>query len=155
MESWFFILRKFCRLKNVPFLCLPRILLTRKCGQKQTWFPSLTMWVGGKGQRSCSRRSRCWVFCRIFLIRFDPENHPLMPSVLTLPSWCHSFDDQVYGTPAAGDADELRLLSINGTYINLRAYGGSLDFLSTKVGLVCTWSRWPGSLWSCWGHKSI
>ncbi|CAN0529008.1 unnamed protein product, partial [Scytosiphon promiscuus] len=40
---------------------------------------------------------------------------------------------QVYGTAAGGDVDELRLLSTNETYINLRAHGGSLDFMSTKV----------------------
>eukprot|EP00904_Undaria_pinnatifida_P009115 jgi/Undpi1/5333/HiC_scaffold_2.g00614.m1 len=40
---------------------------------------------------------------------------------------------QVHGTSAGGDADELRLLSTSDTFINLRAHGGSLDFLSTKV----------------------
>lgn len=40
----------------------------------------------------------------------------------------------MYGTEAGGDADELRLLSTNETFINLRAHGGSLDFVSTKVG---------------------
>lgn len=40
---------------------------------------------------------------------------------------------QVYGVSAGGDADELRLLSTNDTYVNLRAHGGNLDFLSTKV----------------------
>ncbi|CAM9125414.1 unnamed protein product, partial [Laminaria digitata] len=40
---------------------------------------------------------------------------------------------QVHGTSAGGDADELRLLSTSNTYINLRAHGGSLDFLSTKI----------------------
>ena len=40
---------------------------------------------------------------------------------------------QVHGTSTGGDADELRLLSTSKTFINLRAYGGSLDFLSTKV----------------------
>ncbi|CAM9369997.1 unnamed protein product, partial [Laminaria digitata] len=39
----------------------------------------------------------------------------------------------VHGTSAGGDVDELRLLSTSDTYINLRAYGGSLDFVSTKV----------------------
>ena len=53
---------------------------------------------------------------------------------------------QVYGTAAGGYADELRLLSTNETYINLRAHGGSLDFVSTKVCLVelpidWTWRR--------------
>ena len=39
----------------------------------------------------------------------------------------------MHGTSAGGDADELRLLSTADTFINLRAHGGSLDFLSTKV----------------------
>lgn len=32
-----------------------------------------------------------------------------------------------------GDADELRILSVPGTVLNLRAHGGSLSFLNTKV----------------------
>ena len=40
---------------------------------------------------------------------------------------------QVHGSAAGGDADELRLLSTSDVFINLRAHGGSLDFLSTKV----------------------
>lgn len=47
---------------------------------------------------------------------------------------------QVWGTESGGYADELRLKSSpptdedgNGTYINLRAHGGSLDFENTKV----------------------
>ena len=40
---------------------------------------------------------------------------------------------QVHGSSSGGDADELRLLSTNDTFINLRAHGGNLDFLSTKV----------------------
>ena len=40
---------------------------------------------------------------------------------------------QVHGTSAGGDTDELRLLSTSSTFINLRAYGGNLDFVSTKV----------------------
>eukprot|EP00904_Undaria_pinnatifida_P005816 jgi/Undpi1/2364/HiC_scaffold_13.g05747.m1 len=40
---------------------------------------------------------------------------------------------QVHGSSVGGDADELRLLSTSSTFINLRAHGGSLDFLSTKV----------------------
>ncbi|CAM9144191.1 unnamed protein product [Laminaria digitata] len=40
---------------------------------------------------------------------------------------------KVHGSSASGDADELRLLSTSDTFINLRAHGGSLDFLSTKV----------------------
>ena len=43
------------------------------------------------------------------------------------------FVFQVYGASVGGDANELRLLSTNDTYFNLRAHGGSLDFLSTKV----------------------
>ena len=43
------------------------------------------------------------------------------------------FGVQVHGASAGGDADELRLLSTKDTFINLRAHGGSLDFLSTKV----------------------
>eukprot|EP00904_Undaria_pinnatifida_P005807 jgi/Undpi1/2356/HiC_scaffold_13.g05739.m1 len=40
---------------------------------------------------------------------------------------------KVHGISAGGDADELRLISTADTIINLRAHGGSLDFLSTKV----------------------
>ena len=40
---------------------------------------------------------------------------------------------QVHGSSAGGDTDELRLLSTSDTFINLRAHGGSLDFLNTKV----------------------
>eukprot|EP00904_Undaria_pinnatifida_P005809 jgi/Undpi1/2358/HiC_scaffold_13.g05741.m1 len=40
---------------------------------------------------------------------------------------------QVHGTAAGGDADELRLLSTSDYFLNLRAHGGNLDFLSTKV----------------------
>lgn len=39
----------------------------------------------------------------------------------------------MHGSSADGDADELRLLSDDDTIINLRAYGGSLSFLDTKV----------------------
>ena len=53
-------------------------------------------------------------------------------------SWPSFFGCQVYGTSAGGDADELRLLSTSSTFINLRAYGGSLDFVSTKVRFLCT-----------------
>ena len=41
--------------------------------------------------------------------------------------------DQVHGKSAGGKADELRLLSTSKDFINLRAHGGSLDFVSTKV----------------------
>eukprot|EP00904_Undaria_pinnatifida_P009109 jgi/Undpi1/5328/HiC_scaffold_2.g00609.m1 len=40
---------------------------------------------------------------------------------------------KVHGSAAGGDANELRLLSTSDVFINLRAHGGSLDFLSTKV----------------------
>lgn len=46
---------------------------------------------------------------------------------------------QVWGNASGGYADELRLMSspatdgANGTYINLRAHGGSLDFENTRV----------------------
>ncbi|CAN0536600.1 unnamed protein product, partial [Laminaria digitata] len=45
---------------------------------------------------------------------------------------------QVHGSSAGGDADELRLLSTADTFINLRAHGGNLDFLSTKVAIATT-----------------
>lgn len=41
--------------------------------------------------------------------------------------------EQVHGTDRAGDCDELRLLSNETTFINLRAHGGSFSFLGTKV----------------------
>lgn len=40
---------------------------------------------------------------------------------------------QMHGTARGGDCDELRLLSDETTYINLRAHGGSFSFLGTKV----------------------
>lgn len=40
----------------------------------------------------------------------------------------------MYGNGSGGDADELRLLSTNETFINLRAHGGNLDFVNTSVG---------------------
>ncbi|CAM9851353.1 unnamed protein product [Pylaiella littoralis] len=40
---------------------------------------------------------------------------------------------QVHGTADGGDCDELRLLSDASNVINLRAHGGSLSFLGTKV----------------------
>lgn len=40
---------------------------------------------------------------------------------------------QVHGTDRGGDCDELRLLSDETTFINLRAHGGSFSFLGTKV----------------------
>ena len=42
----------------------------------------------------------------------------------------------MYGKSAGGDANELRLKSTSDKYINVRAHGGSLDFVSTKVNLV-------------------
>ena len=52
----------------------------------------------------------------------------------------------MHGTSAGGDADELRLLSTSDMVINLRAYGGSLDFLSTKVSAVFYGLRVPSRL---------
>ncbi|CAM9596047.1 unnamed protein product, partial [Sphacelaria rigidula] len=40
---------------------------------------------------------------------------------------------QVWGSASGGQVDELRLESTDATYINLRAYGGNLDFEHTKV----------------------
>lgn len=45
--------------------------------------------------------------------------------------WC--LLEQVHGTARGGDCDELRLLSDETTFINLRAHGGSFSFLGTKV----------------------
>ena len=47
-----------------------------------------------------------------------------------------SFDYQVHGTSVGGDTDEMRLLSTNETFVHLLAYGGSLDFVSTKVRIL-------------------
>lgn len=61
---------------------------------------------------------------------------PLQPSASFNYRLCLTDDcwlSQVHGTSAGGDVDELRLLSTSDAVINLRAYGGSLDFLSTKV----------------------
>ena len=41
--------------------------------------------------------------------------------------------DQLHGTAMGGDCDELRLLSDENTILNLRAHGGSLSLLGTKV----------------------
>lgn len=43
--------------------------------------------------------------------------------------------DQVHGLDTGGDCDELRLLSDETTFLNLRAHGGSLSFLRTKVSI--------------------
>ncbi|CAN0498964.1 unnamed protein product, partial [Discosporangium mesarthrocarpum] len=48
---------------------------------------------------------------------------------------------QVHGGPD-GDCDELRLLSNNVTFINLRAYGGGLSFMDTKV---FSWDDYAGT----------
>eukprot|EP00904_Undaria_pinnatifida_P012534 jgi/Undpi1/8410/HiC_scaffold_25.g10878.m1 len=45
-------------------------------------------------------------------------------------------EDGVTLQSAGGDANELRLKSTSDKYINVRAHGGSLDFVSTKVNLV-------------------
>lgn len=39
----------------------------------------------------------------------------------------------MWGNASDGDCDELRLMSTNETFINLRGHGGSLDFENTKV----------------------
>ncbi len=39
----------------------------------------------------------------------------------------------VHGTDIGGDCDYLKLRSDSDTFVNLRAYGGSLDFVNTKV----------------------
>lgn len=52
------------------------------------------------------------------------------PHDLSLTPFVHV---QVHGSSVGGDADELRLLSTSDKFLNLRAYGGSFDFLSTKV----------------------
>lgn len=39
----------------------------------------------------------------------------------------------MHGTARGGDCDELRLLSDETTFLNLRAHGGSFSFLGTKV----------------------
>ena len=64
------------------------------------------------------------------------------PTYLIFP--CLTFLDprllghtQVHGTSTGGDADELRLLTTSDTFINLRAHGGSFDFLGAKVPTAC------------------
>lgn len=55
--------------------------------------------------------------------------------VLNIDCWqffCR-LQQQVHGTADGGDCDELRLLSDESTFINLRAHGGSFSFLGTKV----------------------
>lgn len=41
--------------------------------------------------------------------------------------------DQLHGRDRGGDCDELRLLSDDTTFLNLRAHGGSISMLGTKV----------------------
>ena len=62
-------------------------------------------------------------------VHFNINSPPPPPH----PSPPLAFCVQVYGTSAGGDADELRLLSTAEGFINLRAHGGSLDFMGTKV----------------------
>ncbi|CAM9699219.1 unnamed protein product [Scytosiphon promiscuus] len=50
---------------------------------------------------------------------------------------------QIHGTERGGDCDELRLLSDETTFINLRAHGGSLSFLGTKV---VSWNEGEGTV---------
>ncbi|CAM9326086.1 unnamed protein product [Ectocarpus sp. 12 AP-2014] len=50
---------------------------------------------------------------------------------------------QVHGTDRGGDCDELRLLSDETTFINLRAHGGSFSFLGTKV---VSWNEGKGTV---------
>lgn len=50
---------------------------------------------------------------------------------------------QVHGTARGGDCDELRLLSDENTFINLRAHGGILSFLGTKV---ISWDEGKGTV---------
>lgn len=52
-----------------------------------------------------------------------------------LTSHTIAHDHQVHGG-VGGDADELRILSVNGTVLNVRGHGGSLSFHNTKVGTV-------------------
>ncbi|CAM9942410.1 unnamed protein product [Ascophyllum nodosum] len=73
------------------------------------------------------------------LYAVDPVNHTI--SEESTGTWLLTEDLyvedgitlQVHGSSVGGDSDELRLLSDANTFINLRAHGGSLDFLSTKV----------------------
>ncbi|CAN0512579.1 unnamed protein product [Scytosiphon promiscuus] len=41
--------------------------------------------------------------------------------------------EQLHGTSRGGDCDELRLLSDENKILNLRAHGGNLSLLGTKV----------------------
>ena len=71
---------------------------------------------------------------------FTPDPHLLAHclSILAASHWRWRCSQllQVYGKSAGGDANELRLKSTSDKYINVRAHGGSLDFVSTKVNLV-------------------
>lgn len=42
----------------------------------------------------------------------------------------------MWGNASGGACDELRLKSVNGSFLNLRAHGGNLDFENTKVCIV-------------------
>lgn len=46
--------------------------------------------------------------------------------------------DQLHGRDRGGDCDELKLLSDDTTFLNLRAHGGSISFLGTKVRIYKT-----------------
>lgn len=89
------------------------------------------------GMLHCAIRLK-YLYTIPFLLRVLSQANDY-PQILKSAFPVLSLDDQVHGTSSGGDADELRLLSINGTYINLRGYGGNLDFVSTKVRLVSTY----------------
>lgn len=57
--------------------------------------------------------------------RYPRSHYPMMMSSLCF--------EQLHGTARGGDCDELRLLSDENTILNLRAHGGSLSLLGTKV----------------------
>eukprot|EP00903_Cladosiphon_okamuranus_P019297 g17738.t1 len=50
---------------------------------------------------------------------------------------------QLHGRERGGDCDELRLLSDETTFLNLRAHGGSISFLGTKV---TSWDEGKGTV---------
>lgn len=55
---------------------------------------------------------------------------------------------KVYGTGAGGECDYLKLRSDADTVVNLRAHGGSLDFMNTKV---TSWDPSKASVDEDWG----